>query len=124
MERIGISADGKEGLLPGIYLFAWSCPPCIQLTLFVFKAARCFRNSGDQLEETLACAYLEQLTAYRLRAVNSRDACIEALGKACDLFLKAGRVDKATECQVAAGNLLAAASERCTYNLFGKMSDH
>jgi hypothetical protein len=116
MERSGISVDGKEGLLPGIYLLVRTCSPCLQLTLFVSKAAQCFRKSGDQPEESLACAYLQRLTAYKLRATNSRDAYIEALDRACDLFLKAGHVDKATECQVDAGNLLAAASECYTYN--------
>ncbi|KAF8241597.1 hypothetical protein K440DRAFT_665246 [Wilcoxina mikolae CBS 423.85] len=72
-------------------------------------AAFCFRQDGDTVGEMLANAYLAELSALEYRAVNSRAGFEAAYTKACDLFVQAGRILKAAECQEAMGNTIAAA---------------
>jgi len=56
----------------------------------------------------LAAAYQEELTAMEYRATGARK---ESFEKASQLFLDAGRIEKAAQCQEAAGNLTASAGE-------------
>jgi hypothetical protein len=86
----------------------------------------CFRKDGDIVGEMLANAYLAELSALEYKAVNSRDGFESAYSKACDLFLKAGRILKAAECQEAMGNTVAAAGEYIRYTLlpWGQKLNH
>jgi hypothetical protein len=45
----------------------------------------------------------------KFRALGSHDESAEAYGRACNLFIDAGSIQKAVECQEAMGNTLAAA---------------
>jgi hypothetical protein len=67
--------------------------------------------------ELLANAYLAELSALEYKSINSRDEFEAAYSKACDLFLKAGRILKAAECLEAMGNTVAAAGEYIRYIL-------
>jgi hypothetical protein len=72
----------------------------------------CFKRAGDKTGEALADAYFVELKGIEHRAAGSKKDFIAAFEKASKLFVKAGRIEKAVQCQEALGNILAAAGER------------
>jgi len=71
----------------------------------------CFKRAEDRVGETLANAYITELSAVKSRAADKHDESCVAYSKACDLFLEAGQILKAVECQIAMGNTIAAAGK-------------
>ncbi|KAF8241483.1 hypothetical protein K440DRAFT_247486 [Wilcoxina mikolae CBS 423.85] len=73
------------------------------------QAVICFIRAGDKIGQALASAYHAQVIGREYRAAGKKNKSVEAFEKACRLFLNAGRVEKAAQCQHDIGNILAAA---------------
>ncbi|KAF8541740.1 hypothetical protein BDD12DRAFT_946309 [Trichophaea hybrida] len=76
---------------------------------FEFMEQKNYEQAGDKIGEALASAYHTQVIGREHRAAGKRQKSVEAFEKACRLFLNAGRVEKAAQCQHDIENILAAA---------------
>lgn len=76
----------------------------------------CFIKAGDKIGESLASAYHAQKIGREQRAAGQKKRSVESLEKACGMFLKVERIEKAAQCQHDIGNILAAAGMfyKCT----------
>jgi tetratricopeptide (TPR) repeat protein len=82
-----------------------------------FKALFCFEKAEDRVGLTLVKAYLAEVSALECKATDL-DKCFVKYSRACELFLEAGQILKAVECQKAMGKFSAAAGMYLYYLSF------